>query len=187
MADRMTPEQRHRCMAAIKGKNTRPEIIVRKFLFANGLRFRIHDRRLPGTPDIVLPKFRTAIFINGCFWHGHKGCRSSHLPTTNNTFWQRKINLNKARDMRVAVELRLRGWRVIRLWECGLKNKETSEATLQTLLRTILTPTPATPATPAVATDPDPLPVPGYTPPLAPPATAAEPPAPYGTPPSSDA
>lgn len=178
MADKLTSEQRHRCMAAIKGKNTRPEIIVRKFLFANGLRFRIHDRRLPGTPDIVLPKYHTAIFINGCFWHGHEGCQFSHLPSTNSTFWQRKIDLNKARDMRVAVELRLRGWRVIRLWECGLKNKETSEATLQTLLRTIHTPPSSAPA---ISTTP------GYTSPLTPPATAAEPPAPYGPHPSPDA
>lgn len=107
MTDTMTPEQRSRCMAAVKGKNTKPEIKVRKFLFAKGLRYRINNRRLPGCPDIVLPKYRTVIFVDGCFWHGHEGCRSYRLPKTNTDFWRHKINLNIARDYRVNVDLRL--------------------------------------------------------------------------------
>ncbi len=92
MADVMTPEQRSRCMAAIKGKNTKPELIVRKYLFSRGLRFRLYVNSLPGKPDIVLPKYKTVIFVNGCFWHGHEGCRYYRLPKTNVEFWQEKIS-----------------------------------------------------------------------------------------------
>ena len=87
----MTPEQRHRCMAAIKGKDTKPELIVRKYLFSRGLRFRIQVRKLPGRPDIVLRKYRTVIFVDGCFWHGHEGCRYFRLPKSNVDFWRAKI------------------------------------------------------------------------------------------------
>lgn len=134
MTDCMTPEQRHRCMAAIKGKNTRPELVVRKFLFAKGFRYRIHVNKLPGRPDIVLKKYKTAIFIDGCFWHGHKECRLSQPPKSNSDFWRHKIDLNKARDYRVNVELGLLGWKVIRIWECGLKGKELREQTLNSLV-----------------------------------------------------
>lgn len=134
MTDSMTPEQRHRCMAAIKGTNTRPEIIVRKFLFSKGLRFRIHVKSLPGCPDIVLKKYKTIVFIDGCFWHGHDDCRLSQRPKTNPDFWRHKIELNKARDYRVNVELQLLGWKVIRIWECGLRNKQMRETTLKSLL-----------------------------------------------------
>ncbi|MBJ2192753.1 MAG: DNA mismatch endonuclease Vsr, partial [Muribaculaceae bacterium] len=88
MADVMTTEQRSRCMAAIKGKDTMPEMIVRKYLFSRGLRFRIQVRKLPGNPDIVLPKYKTVIFVNGCFWHGHEGCRYFRLPKSNVEFWK---------------------------------------------------------------------------------------------------
>lgn len=91
MADVMTPEQRSRCMAAIKGKDTKPEMIVRKSLFSRGLRFRVQVRKLPGTPDIVLPKYKTVIFVNGCFWHGHEGCKHFRLPKSNVDFWKEKI------------------------------------------------------------------------------------------------
>lgn len=91
MADVMTPEQRSRCMAAIKGKDTKPEMIVRKYLFSRGLRFRVQVRKLPGTPDIVLPKYKTVIFVNGCFWHGHEGCKYFRLPKSNVDFWKEKI------------------------------------------------------------------------------------------------
>ncbi len=137
MTDTMTPEQRSRCMAAVKGKNTKPEIKVRKFLFAKGLRYRINNRRLPGCPDIVLPKYRTVIFVDGCFWHGHEGCRSYRLPKTNTDFWRHKINLNIARDYRVNVDLRLLGWRVIRVWECDIKSKNHTEC-LENLYRQII-------------------------------------------------
>lgn len=94
MADVMTPEQRSRCMAAIKGKDTKPEMIVRKYLFSRGMRFRVQVRKLPGTPDIVLPKYKTAIFVNGCFWHGHEGCKYFRLPKSNIEFWKEKIKRN---------------------------------------------------------------------------------------------
>ena len=95
----MTPEQRHFCMASIRGKNTRPEILVRKYLFAHGYRFRIHVKKLPGTPDIVLLKYRTVIFVNGCFWHGHRNCTFYSKPKSNVDFWEQKIERNIKRDI----------------------------------------------------------------------------------------
>ena len=94
MADVMTPEQRSRCMAAVKGKDTKPEMIVRKYLFSRGMRFRVQVRKLPGTPDIVLPKYKTVIFVNGCFWHGHEDCKYFRLPKSNVEFWKVKIKRN---------------------------------------------------------------------------------------------
>lgn len=94
MADVMTPKQRSRCMAAIKGKDTKPEMIVRKYLFSRGMRFRVQVRKLPGTPDIVLPKYKTVIFVNGCFWHGHEDCKYFRLPKSNVEFWKEKIKRN---------------------------------------------------------------------------------------------
>ena len=94
MADVMTPEQRSRCMAAIKGKDTKPEMIVRKYLFSRGLRFRVQVKKLPGKPDIVLPKYKTVIFVNGCFWHGHENCKYFRLPKSNVEFWKEKIKRN---------------------------------------------------------------------------------------------
>lgn len=119
-------------MSAVRGKNTKPEVAVRRYLFARGLRFRIHVKRLPGCPDIVLRRYNAAIFVNGCFWHGHQGCRASRLPETNADFWRQKINMNIARDYRTTVELRLLGWRVFTVWECELKPK-VREATLERL------------------------------------------------------
>ena len=132
MGDVVTPEQRHKCMARIRSKNTKPEIMVRKYLFARGFRYRKNVRRLPGTPDIVLRKYRTVIFVNGCFWHGHEGCRYSHLPKSNVEFWRNKIERNKKRDLRERVELRRMGWHVIQVWECQLKPKE-REMTLRSI------------------------------------------------------
>lgn len=94
MADVMTPKQRSRCMAAIKGKDTKPEMIVRKYLFSRGLRFRVQVKKLPGKPDIVLPKYKTVIFVNGCFWHGHEDCKYFRLPKSNVEFWKEKIKRN---------------------------------------------------------------------------------------------
>lgn len=94
MADVMTPKQRSRCMAAVKGKDTKPEMIVRKYLFSRGLRFRVQVKKLPGKPDIVLPKYKTVIFVNGCFWHGHEDCRYFRLPKSNVEFWKEKIKRN---------------------------------------------------------------------------------------------
>lgn len=123
MTDVMTPEQRHRCMSHIRGKNTKPEMIVRKYLFAQGFRYRLHVKALPGTPDIVLPKYRTVIFVNGCFWHGHT-CGSYHMPKTNIDYWTNKIEQNKRRDLRERIQLRNAGWHIIQIWECMLRSKE---------------------------------------------------------------
>ncbi len=140
MTDTMSPEQRHRCMAAIKGKDTKPELIVRKYLFSRGLRFRIQVKKLPGRPDIVLPKYRTVIFVNGCFWHGHEGCRYFRMPGSNVEFWERKISHNKARDISNDTVLRLMGWRVIRVWECDLRTVASRQEFLERLYDTITRP-----------------------------------------------
>lgn len=125
-------------MAAVHSKDTKPEVLVRKFLFSKGLRFRVCDKKLPGKPDIVLPKYKTVIFIDGCFWHGHEGCKLSHLPHTRVDFWRNKINTNKLRDRRNDTDLTNAGWRVIRLWECEIRNKASQAATLDALYRHII-------------------------------------------------
>lgn len=133
MADNMTSEQRHKCMAAIKGKNTKPEMIVRRFLHGEGFRYGLHNKKLPGRPDIVLRKYKTVIFIHGCFWHGHEGCKYSRLPKTNEVFWQNKITINRHRDQESERLLGEKGWNVITIWECDLRNKYKREKTLMKL------------------------------------------------------
>lgn len=123
-------------MSCIKGKNTKPEEAVRKALFANGFRFRKNDKRLPGSPDIVLPKYRTVIFVNGCFWHGHTGCKYYVVPKTNTEFWLNKINSNIDRDAQKNIQLKELGWRVITVWECELK-KNTINKTIEQLVSSI--------------------------------------------------
>ena len=123
-------------MSCIKGKNTKPEEIVRTALFSNGFRYRKNDSRLPGTPDIVLPKYRTVIFVNGCFWHGHKGCKYFVVPKTHTEFWLNKINSNIDRDAIKATQLRELGWQVITVWECELK-KDKREHTLENIINKI--------------------------------------------------
>lgn len=108
-------------MSRIKGKNTKPEELVRKYLFSQGYRYRKNDKRLPGSPDIALPKYRTAIFVNGCFWHGHKGCKYFVWPQNNADFWKAKIEANINRDQRKQIDLTELGWKVIVIWECQLK------------------------------------------------------------------
>lgn len=120
MADVHDPATRSYNMSRIKGKNTKPEMLVRKFLFAHGFRFRLHDKKLPGKPDIVLPKYKTVIFVNGCFWHGHHECKYFVLPKSNTEFWNDKIVKNVKRDILSQVELVEMGWRVIVVWECEL-------------------------------------------------------------------
>ena len=127
-------------MAAIKGKDTKPEMIVRKYLFSRGLRFRVQVRKLPGTPDIVLPKYKTVIFVNGCFWHGHEGCKYFRLPNSNVEFWEEKIERNVARDVRNEAELKALGWRVIRVWECEIKTVAQREVYLKHLYNRIVNP-----------------------------------------------
>lgn len=136
MADVLSEEQRHKCMSNIKGKNTKPEVLVRRFLFANGYRFRLHRKDLPGKPDIVLPKYKVAIFINGCFWHGHRDCRYATLPVKNHEFWKLKIEGNVERDKINTAKLRQMGWHVIEIWQCQLKPKN-KKITLQNLLKEI--------------------------------------------------
>jgi DNA mismatch endonuclease (patch repair protein) len=112
-------EKRSKVMAQIKSKNTKPELIVRRFLFAHGYRYRLHEKRLPGTPDIVMRKYGLVIFVHGCFWHGHEV--DGHLPKSNTAFWEAKISRNKIRDNRCKEQLRQMGWQVMTLWECQLK------------------------------------------------------------------
>ena len=119
--DKLTKEQRHRCMASIRGKNTKPELLVRRFLFSRGFRYRLNHPRLPGRPDIVLRKYRTVIFVNGCFWHGHEGCKHYVVPKSNTEFWIAKIERNRARDIDEQHELAAMGWHCITVWECQLK------------------------------------------------------------------
>ena len=132
MADIKTPEQRSYNMAAIKGKNTKPETILRKYLFSEGFRYRKNDKRYPGTPDVVLPKYKTMICVNGCFWHGHEGCKYFVWPKNNEEFWLKKITANIERDRRDFSQLEALGWNVIVIWECQLKPKTVKE-TLENL------------------------------------------------------
>lgn len=134
----MTPEQRSLRMAAVKGKDTKPELIVRKYLFSKGLRYRLHDKKLPGSPDIILKKYKTVIFIDGCFWHGHEGCKYFKMPKSNKFFWDQKIRRNKARDIANNYVLQTEGWRVIRLWECEIKKVSDREERLESLYRQII-------------------------------------------------
>ena len=117
----MTPEQRFKCMSHNRAKNTGPELKLRHVLWRYGFRYRINDKRLPGTPDIVLPKYRTVIFIHGCFWHGHKDCKYYTVPKTNTEFWTAKVTRNQQRDQEVWRQLEAKGWYVIIVWECELK------------------------------------------------------------------
>jgi len=121
LADVHTPEKRSYNMSQVRNKDTKPEEIVRKYLFSQGFRYRKNDKRLPGTPDIVLPKYRTVIFVNGCFWHGHEGCRYFVWPKSNTEFWKKKINANIHRDAVKHEQLEALGWKIIIFWECELK------------------------------------------------------------------
>jgi DNA mismatch endonuclease (patch repair protein) len=112
-------------MSQIRSKNTKPELLVRRFLFANGYRYRLHDKKLPGKPDIVLPKYKTVIFVHGCFWHGHKGCKYAKPPKTRKEFWTKKIAGNVKHDIQNKKLLRKSNWKVLTVWQCSLKKKET--------------------------------------------------------------
>ena len=137
MADILNTQQRHHCMSRIRGKDTKPELLVRKGLHARGFRFRLQDRNLPGRPDIVLPKYGVAIMVNGCFWHRHRGCQYATKPKSNIEFWETKIARNKHRDEVTSAHLEALGWTVIVVWECELRGKETAEARIQTLAEEI--------------------------------------------------
>lgn len=134
MADVHSKETRSYNMSRIKGKDTKPELLVRKFLHKNGFRYRLHVKDLPGKPDIVLPKYKTVIFIHGCFWHGHEGCRFYVVPKTRTEWWLNKINGNTANDTKAESLLQADGWRVIKIWECELK-KAMREDTLKNIIK----------------------------------------------------
>ena len=137
MADKHSKETRSYNMSQIRGKDTRPEEVVRKYLFAKGFRYRKNDSRLPGKPDIVLPKYKTVIFVNGCFWHGHEGCKYFVWPQNNADFWKSKISGNIARDQVNKKLLAEKGWRILVIWECELK-KACIDENLQNVIAFIL-------------------------------------------------
>ena len=132
--DNHTLEQRRRNMSAVKSKNTKPEILVRKVLHAKGYRFRLHVKELPGKPDIVFPKYKTVIFVNGCFWHRHEGCKYASTPTTNIDFWNAKFAENVARDKKKCQEIQEKGWQVIVIWTCEINNTAALGERLKMLL-----------------------------------------------------
>lgn len=122
MGDVLTPQQRQLNMSRIRGKDTKPEMVIRRGLHARGFRYRLHDRTLPGRPDLVFPKYHAAVFIHGCFWHAH-GCALSKPPATRQDFWQTKLSANEARDRRAVSALLADGWRVLVIWECALRGR----------------------------------------------------------------
>lgn len=122
MTDRVSAAQRSRNMARVKNRNTAPELLVRKTLHGMGFRFRLHRRDLPGNPDIVLPRYKTVVFVHGCFWHGHANCPRAARPQSNVTFWNEKLDRNIARDAQMRDELRRLGWNVLVIWQCQTKD-----------------------------------------------------------------
>lgn len=133
MADIVDPKTRSRMMSGIRGKNTSPELAVRRHLHVAGLRFRLHYTSLPGKPDLVLPKYRAIVQVRGCFWHQHSGCKYAYMPKSNVEFWSSKLKANVVRDARNDAALRTRGWRVFVVWEC-----DTSESLLNWLVVQIM-------------------------------------------------
>lgn len=132
MVDKFSKEVRSYNMSRIRSKDTKPEILVRSYLFSRGLRFRKNDTRYPGSPDIVLPKYNTIVFVHGCFWHLHEGCKYARIPKSNVDYWKNKLYRNRERDERNLKELKEMGWNVIIVWECDLK-KDKREHTLEEL------------------------------------------------------
>ena len=120
MADRLSKEERSELMSHIRSVNTKPEVALRRALWRRGFRYRVNVKNLPGSPDIVLPKHRTVVFVHGCFWHAHKGCKIYHLPQTNTEFWLAKVTRNQERDQEVWRQLEAKGWSVVIVWECEL-------------------------------------------------------------------
>jgi DNA mismatch endonuclease (patch repair protein) len=133
MTDVHTKSVRSYNMSQIKGKNTKPEMLVRKFLFSNGFRYRLHVKNMPGKPDIVLPKYKAVVFINGCFWHAHEGCKYYVIPKTRTEWWLNKLNTNKQKDSENFLKLAASGWQIIAIFECELKPTKLNQ-TLSNLL-----------------------------------------------------
>lgn len=138
MADTFSKAERSKIMSAVKSQDTKPEIIVRKYLFAKGFRFRKNVSAMPGKPDIVLPKYRTVVFVHGCFWHGHKGCRHADLPKSNFEYWREKIHKNITRDQKAISELSMAGWTVLIIWECEINKTPKSIKKLDFLYRALV-------------------------------------------------
>lgn len=136
MGDVHSPEQRSFNMSRIRSKDTKPEILVRRFLFSKGFRYRLHVKKLPGKPDIVLPKYKIAIYIHGCFWHGHDGCRYFVIPKTRTEWWHKKIMRNKELDRSNSIKIKSLGWEVLEIYECSLR-KDKFEGTSEKILRLI--------------------------------------------------
>lgn len=132
--DKISPEKRSHNMAQVKGKNTKPEILVRSLLHKLGYRFRLHVRNLPGNPDIVLPRYKTVIFVHGCFWHGHKGCSRATVPATRTEFWSAKIEGNRKRDMRNLAAIEELGYRYLVIWQCEMRDIELLAQRMTTFL-----------------------------------------------------
>lgn len=123
MVDTLSKEKRSWNMSRIKGKDTKPEIMLRSMLHKSGFRFHVHDKKLPGKPDIVLPRFNTVIFVNGCFWHRHKNCKYAYTPKSRQDFWSKKFEATLLRDAEKAKQLKNAGWNVVTVWECELKKQ----------------------------------------------------------------
>ena len=122
MADFMTKSQRSNLMSKIRSKNTKPELLLRKYLFSKGLRYILHDKRLPGSPDVVFPRYKTVIQVKGCFWHHHSNCKLAYMPKTNKSFWKKKFMANIKRDKINSYKIRKLGWKLINVWECTIIN-----------------------------------------------------------------
>ena len=137
MADVFSKSKRSEIMSRIRGKDTGPEMVIRKALFANGFRYRLHVKNLPGKPDIVLPKYNAVVIVDGCFWHGHKNCKFFRMPKSRISFWRKKIDANRARDVKNRRKLRRLGWNVIQIWECQLSARK-YEKTFQRILDNLL-------------------------------------------------
>ena len=139
MADAHKSNIRSYNMSRIRSKDSKPEIIVRKFLHAQGFRFRLHDKKLPGKPDIVLKKYKTAVLVHGCFWHAHPECKESHIPATSQEYWKPKIQRTIERDATNETALKALGWHVIKIWECEIEKLEKREMKLSWLLTELAT------------------------------------------------
>lgn len=137
MADVFSQTKRREIMSKISASETKPEVRVRKYLFSEGLRYRKNDKRFPGKPDIVLSKYQTVIFVHGCFWHHHRNCSKSALPSTNRKFWEKKILGNSERDKKHTKALKKLGWKVIIIWQCQIKNRKTFSHTMERLFKTL--------------------------------------------------
>jgi DNA mismatch endonuclease (patch repair protein) len=134
MVDRLTPERRSHLMAQVRSRNTTPELAVRRLAYSLGYRFRLHRRDLPGCPDLVFPSRNAVVFVHGCFWHRHKGCSKSSMPSTHVEFWTAKFSQTIQRDKRVSEQLERQGWRVLVIWQCEIRDRETLTRRLQSFL-----------------------------------------------------